>query len=231
MGPCCGRLDFDQLCLTNGSGGRSNYLATSGRARELGPDISFVNNAPPYSEMTPVILHVYDVSNFKSVRIANKILRTFGTGAYHTAVEAYGMEWSYGAKSSGTGVFASPPGACDAHHYRKPIIVGYTMLTCAEVQSLVGDMIAEWQGRDYNLFRRNCTHFAAEFCLRLGAGPMPKWVLSLAPLGAQLDDVAAAGAAARGGNPEDSYKFRDLARGAVARRPGLCREPCHDPCG
>merc|ERR1719215_1953525 len=85
----------------------------------------------------PVVLHIYHLSGKRRIKFANRILRMFGTGAYHAAVEVHGIEWSFGAKRIGTGVFAVPPTGCSAHTYKKPYLMGYTALTADQVQELV----------------------------------------------------------------------------------------------
>lgn len=41
----------------------------------------------------------------------------------------------------------------------------------------------DWRGPDYDLLKRNCTHFSDEFCHRLGLGRVPKWVMNLSAAG------------------------------------------------
>merc|ERR1712194_720802 len=41
-------------------------------------------------------------------------------------------------------------------------------------------MLEEYPGHDYDLLRRNCTHFADDFCQRLGVGGIPGWIHRLA---------------------------------------------------
>merc|ERR1719277_1453916 len=111
---------------------------------------------PPPSQQQPVashpvVLHIYHLSGKKRIKFANRILRMFGTGAYHAAVEVHGVEWSFGAKRVGTGVFATPPAACSAHTYKKPYLMGYTALTAEQVQQLVDQMGLQWTGAGYEL--------------------------------------------------------------------------------
>lgn len=151
-------------------------------------------------------------------------MRVFGTGAYHAAVEVGGLEWSYGSKHRGTGVFACPPASCEAHHYRKSYPMGTTSKTPEEVKAIINAMAVEWQGRDYDLLRHNCTHFSNAFTQELGVGSLPAWVMSLAATGAQLDDLKDKGKLARGADPDqDSYRFGDIVRGMMASwRSGEC---------
>mmetsp|Transcript_48831 Transcript_48831/g.156995 ORF Transcript_48831/g.156995 Transcript_48831/m.156995 type:complete len:309 (-) Transcript_48831:56-982(-) len=172
---------------------------------------------PQLTKGAPVVLHVYHLSGHfacghfdprtstilrpgagkRRIKFTNQILRLFGTGVYHAAVEVHGLEWSFGAKRFGTGVFSCVPTGCGAHTYKKPYLVGYTSLSVDQVQGLVDKMADEWQGRDYELLRRNCTHFSRDFCERLGVGAVPSWVTSLAAAGARLEDVRDVGTHAK----------------------------------
>jgi len=145
----------------------------------------------------PVVLHIYHLSGKKRIKFANRVLRMFGTGAYHAAVEVYGVEWSFGFKQVGTGVFSCPPTGCSQHTYKKPYLMGYTSLTADQVQATIDRMAMDWTGASYDLLKRNCTHFSNEFCQRLGAAPLPKWVMSLAAAGAKLEDVREVGVEAK----------------------------------
>lgn len=52
----------------------------------------------------PVVLHIYHLSGKKRIKFANRVLRMFGTGAYHAAVEvarACGVGRGLGSQSRG----------------------------------------------------------------------------------------------------------------------------------
>mmetsp|Transcript_117743 Transcript_117743/g.305567 ORF Transcript_117743/g.305567 Transcript_117743/m.305567 type:complete len:311 (-) Transcript_117743:62-994(-) len=165
----------------------------------------------------PVVLHIYHLSGKRRIKFANRILRMFGTGAYHAAVEVHGVEWSFGAKRLGTGVFACPPGECSAHNYKKPYLMGYTAYSADQVQALVDQMGVSWQGSSYELLTRNCTHFCDEFCQRLGVGKVPPWVTSLAAAGAKLDELRESGHEAKISKGEDpSSTVGDIWEGLAA---------------
>jgi len=185
-------------------------------------DESFLSNSPP--EPLEVTMNVYDVSTDFKVQTVNGILCMLGSGAYHVAIEVFGLEWSFGYCEEGTGVFRSAPRACQAHHYRSSQVLGAVQKTRHDVEELLRVMSAEWRGNDYDLLRRNCCHFSDAFSQRLGSGPLPSWVLSAAKLGAGLDDrygklqeVVAKGTEARGADPlMDTYRYSDVVRGLVA---------------
>merc|ERR1719384_2626645 len=48
-----------------------------------------------------------------------------------------------------------------------------------------------WQGKDYDVLKRNCCHFCQEMCALLGVHDMPLWVTNLAGAGAAVFDAGA----------------------------------------
>ena len=58
----------------------------------------------------PVTLHVYDLG-----RGQLKAIGTHWAGAFHSAVEVNGSEWSFGATDDGSGVFSNAPRGCTMH--------------------------------------------------------------------------------------------------------------------
>lgn len=117
-------------------------------------------------------------------------------GAYHAAVEVYGREWSFGATEDGSsGVFCCRPRQCPDHTYLKALPMGHTQLAESQVLALIGRTRKEWQGDDYDLLHCNCCHYSEDLLSRLGAGPAPGWLTSLAATGAVLDDQVAAATA------------------------------------
>jgi len=130
-----------------------------------------------------VVLHIYDLNPD-----ANKALRLLGTGAFHSAVEVFGEEWSYGFRESGTGIFCCPPKSCQGAVYRESVKMGTTPMSQHEVDSLLERMRTEWRGMEYDLLRRNCCVFSNAFCQELGVGSIPNWVTNLAAAGATLGD-------------------------------------------
>ncbi|CAE8670438.1 unnamed protein product [Polarella glacialis] len=166
----------------------------------------------------PVTLNIYDVSGHPAVRNANQVLRALGSGAYHGAVEIDGREWSFGgADSDETGVFCCEPRGCEAHAFRESIPMGHTALSPAQVQDVLTPLTAEWRAKDYDLLRVNCCHFSNSFCVALGVGPIPPWVLRSAKTGASVvtpvQNTVGEGKLARGASKEDHYQFGDFSRG------------------
>jgi len=182
---------------------------------------------------TPVTLHIYDLN-----ADMNKGLRLLGTGAFHSAVEVNGLEWSYGFSEFGTGVFSCPPRQCAGAEYREAIAMGRTELSEAEVNAVIEDLKRKWSGVEYDLLRHNCCVFSNAMCLALGAGPIPTWVTNLAAAGATLGDGilkaasvttnAAIVAAAKAGEINAKYqitgKAQAKAQDFIAAAQGLDRQ-------
>jgi len=136
-----------------------------------------------------VALHIYDVWGYSAVKHLNTVVSLLGTGAFHSAVEVFGVEYSYGYKDDppgASGIFTCEPCKCQAHSYREQVVMGRTEMSELEVESVLEELREEWVGQDYDLLRRNCCHFSDEFCRRLGVGAIPAWVNNLAAAGASL---------------------------------------------
>ncbi|CAE7813272.1 desi2 [Symbiodinium necroappetens] len=140
----------------------------------------FMGNLCCPAAPSPVIVHIYDVTGTAPMQVVNEVLRPFGTGAFHAAVEVHGREWSYGQTVRGPGIFENEPGECQEHSYREAIHMGYTDLSPFEVQMLLSEMAKRWPGREYNLLNKNCCHFSDELCQLLGVGELPSWVTNMA---------------------------------------------------
>lgn len=143
-----------------------------------------------------VFVHIYDVSQAEGIQKLNRILAhkkspvKFG-GVFHAGVEVNGLEWSYGCSDR-----ESRPGICcverkthPQHHFRQSVQLRNTKLPPERIAEIISDLIEEYPGTDYNLLRRNCCHFADEFCIRLGVGGIPAWIHRLARLGAGIETM------------------------------------------
>jgi len=217
-----------------GSFGFRNHSFMAASMRRFTRSFSMFSRTP----QVPVTLHVYSVGQSTAVNTINGLLRLFGTGAYHAAVEVYGAEWSYGYTHRGTGVFECLPGACDMHIYREQVDLGILTMSREEVLEIINQITLEYPGSDYDLLKKNCCTFANDFVKRLGLPPIPPWVLNLSTTGAKAIDIVgeervssmgetackavdkvveaiALGASERG-QPNSNYKFGDLTRGLIA---------------
>jgi len=120
-----------------------------------------------------VLLNIYDLNEewLLSNEIFQEVLEL--GGAFHTGVEVYGREWSFGT----AGVGASCPRSHDVHVYRRSVLIGYAKCTPEEVEAILEDeMLPRWAGRSYDLLSRNCCTFSRALCKRLTGNVIPDWV-------------------------------------------------------
>lgn len=175
--------------------------------------------------MSTVTLRIYDVTGSSAVQELNKLLLAVGTGAFHSGVEVYSKEWSYGYVDEGSGVFCCAPMACEGHQYRQSIVIGETDKTPQEVGQVLEQLMETWPGSEYDLLRRNCVLFSDELCVQLGVGNVPHWVKNLAGAGATVLDgfkkasdaaeTAAIIATAKAEQFDDQFKLSEKADAAV----------------
>lgn len=127
-----------------------------------------------------VYVRVYDLGQTFVTRWHNSMLKSYG--AFHSAVELYGREWSFGMTNNdwSTGVTEHLPGQNADHSFRETLSMGVTRCSEAQVLQIIHEMKREWRGCTYNLFARNCHNFSDAFCQRLGVGRVPPWVNDLA---------------------------------------------------
>jgi len=146
-----------------------------------------------------VYLNIYDASQHSSVRWLNGVFAhqlspvKFG-GAFHAGVEVLGLEWSFGATPRETlpGVACVLPRCDPQHQFRQTVFLGKTHLPVDRITAMITDLVEEYPGREYDVLRRNCCHFADDFCQRLGVGTIPSWVHRLARVGAGADGASRA---------------------------------------
>jgi len=148
--------------------------------------------------MSEVVLHIYDVTNSASVRTNNVIVQLnkimkdgIGVGGiFHSAVEIYGEEWSFGFCENGTGVFSCPPKQNPMYTYRESILLGHSHLSATKVTQILTELSREWPGYAYDLLSKNCNHFCDSFCEKLGVQKLPAWVNRFANAGDAAVEVA-----------------------------------------
>mmetsp|Transcript_116693 Transcript_116693/g.341613 ORF Transcript_116693/g.341613 Transcript_116693/m.341613 type:complete len:365 (-) Transcript_116693:82-1176(-) len=143
-----------------------------------------------------VRLHIYDVSREESIQKLNRVLAHQYSpvklgGVFHAGVEVNGLEWSFGYSPAEAhpGVACVQPKKHPQHHFRQTVVLKETKMPPEDIAGIISNMIEEYPGYDYDLLRRNCCHFADDFCRRLGVGGIPGWVHRLARLGASIDNV------------------------------------------
>merc|ERR1719215_2289159 len=114
----------------------------------------------------PVTLHIYDVVDHTAVVAANKVLRMFGSGAFHVGIEVFGREWSYGGLPAGstnsaemTGVGFNEPRSCSFGRYKESVYLGRTNISEAAFHQIIEVMQKEWPGYAYDVLSFNCCGF------------------------------------------------------------------------
>jgi len=131
-----------------------------------------------------VLVRVYDLGQTFVTRWHNRVSKSYG--AFHTGVEVYGREWSFGMTLDdySTGVMANPPLENPDHSFRETLSMGYTSLSPRQVMQVIEEMKVEWKGCTYHVLNRNCHSFSDAFCKKLGVASMPPWINDLAGTGA-----------------------------------------------
>eukprot|EP00437_Effrenium_voratum_P049126 CAMPEP_0181536112 /NCGR_PEP_ID=MMETSP1110-20121109/74633_1 /TAXON_ID=174948 /ORGANISM="Symbiodinium sp., Strain CCMP421" /LENGTH=258 /DNA_ID=CAMNT_0023667573 /DNA_START=53 /DNA_END=825 /DNA_ORIENTATION=+ len=135
-----------------------------------------------------VLVRVYDLGQTMLTRVHNGLTKSYG--AFHTGVEVYGKEWSFGMTfdNYSSGITCHEPGQNSDHTFRETLSMGYTRFSPKEVGKILEDMKRDWKGRDYHVLTKNCHHFSDSFCARLGVAHLPEWVNTLAETGANTLD-------------------------------------------
>jgi len=135
-----------------------------------------------------VLVRVYDLGKTAVMRGFNQMSKSYG--AFHSGVEVYGREWSFGMTFDewSTGITWNPPAENPDHRYRETLSMGYTSLAPTQVWHAIEEMKSEWRGCTYHLLTKNCHHFTNKLCEKLGVGRTPPWLNDLAGTGAATVD-------------------------------------------
>jgi len=205
-------LPWQWLVAQVGRGGAAakEALLAEDSPAKIGPSGALADQGPGL----PVHLNIYDVSHQGAVQWLNSVfahwLAPVKLGAFHAGVEVHGFEWSFGATRRETlpGISCVLPRSDKQHHFRQTVYLGCTQLSMESVVATISDLVEDYPGSAYDLLRRNCCHFAEDFCRRLGVGPIPSWVHRLARLGAGADGAMQAllGTSAAGLLPASSLR-------------------------
>lgn len=91
-------------------------------------------------------LNIYDMS-----LLHNRILSPLGLGLYHSGIQVFGMEVTYGT----TGVFSNKPRKAHGAVFRKSVFLGRTSMTLQELKHKVHDLVEHGFGpTDYDILIR-----------------------------------------------------------------------------
>lgn len=171
-----------------------------------------------------VLVRVYHLNKTVVTRALNRNFKSYG--AFHTGVEVYGREWSFGMTFDdwSTGITWNPPGENPDHTFCETLSMGYTTLSPTQVWQLIEEMKTEWRGCTYHLLSRNCHHFSDAFCQKLGVNRIPTWLNELAGTGAAtVEFLDSADSGYDGG--EAIYDFFAGVRRSVTEALGGAPEP------
>lgn len=132
-----------------------------------------------------VLVRVYDLGTTALTRGYNSLTKNYG--AFHTGVQVYGREWSFGMTEDdrSTGITWCVPCQNRDHSFRETLSMGYTQCSPEQVMRILQSMKHDWLGCTYNVLARNCHNFSDEFCNKLGVSRLPDWVNELAGAGHQ----------------------------------------------
>mmetsp|Transcript_8240 Transcript_8240/g.9150 ORF Transcript_8240/g.9150 Transcript_8240/m.9150 type:complete len:204 (-) Transcript_8240:420-1031(-) len=116
-----------------------------------------------------VHLNIYTLSQAKG--ISNKLSNKFGfKKAYHTAVEVYGIEYSY---DETRGIYAAKPREVKNAKLKKALYMGTANMKWPEVKNIVSELREQYDIDNYDLITRNCHHFCESLCQELVAMSIP----------------------------------------------------------
>jgi len=144
----------------------------------------------------PVTLHVYNLisDDGGTKEAAREIITFIGMGVFHTGIEVYGGEWSFGGDFSGKndpetdGVFCvDEPKTC-LDTYKESFELGTTTLSQVQFMDLIKQLKIRWKAITYHILNHNCNCFTYELAGQLAPGgalqaKFPKWVNRAATVG------------------------------------------------
>mmetsp|Transcript_36304 Transcript_36304/g.50430 ORF Transcript_36304/g.50430 Transcript_36304/m.50430 type:complete len:265 (-) Transcript_36304:203-997(-) len=138
----------------------------------------------------PIKLNVYNLGSSESIHKINAVTYELGGGLYHTAIEVFGKEFSFGYCESGSGVFDCIPQQCELHQFMTSILLGHTSLSKEAIRLVVKQLEFDYPGTSYDLLNRNCHTFSQEFAHQLGVDDLPGWITRFPAIGSTTVKLA-----------------------------------------
>ena len=131
-----------------------------------------------------VYLNIYNVSGL------NTLLEWLGVGLYHTSIELYKHEFSYGGHDYDcSGIVCVEAGNNAGLTQKERIPVGVTYYSEDEIDDIVKAFGDYWIGQDYNPFGHNCNSFTERFLSHIADKEeyyYPEYINRFTKLGALL---------------------------------------------
>ena len=132
--------------------------------------------------MTTVKLNVYELimSQAKAAQLGNDALAFIGMGVYHTGLEVYGQEISFGMDPTGRndpstdGVFIVTPGGA-VGNFKDSIELGPIKQDYQQVQQILDSIRPQWRAASYHMLGHNCNCFTKAFAEALDPALLEKY--------------------------------------------------------
>ena len=103
---------------------------------------------------TVVYLNVYNVTGL------NKGLEWVGLGLYHTSLQIFDLEFSFGGhEEECSGIVVVDVGNQAGLELKESLAIGVTHMGYDEIDEVVEQFGEFWHGIDYDPFARNCNDF------------------------------------------------------------------------
>ncbi|CAD7963577.1 unnamed protein product [Amoebophrya sp. A120] len=129
-----------------------------------------------------VFLHVYDLDPV-TARLNRLSMSVANAGLFHVGVEVFREEWFYckvcGNHPLQTGIVHTVPMEGGGHVYRQSFYMGESPFSAKEFWRLLTKVRSRWLASDYELWSKNCQHFAIEICRELDLAPVPDFITNL----------------------------------------------------
>jgi len=149
-------------------------------------------------------------------------------GAYHSGVVVAKKEWAFGGHDAAgcSGVYSTEPEMNPDFIFYQRLIMGRMQATPDLLQDHIREISCkpEWRGCTYDVFERNCNHFASDLCWLLLRKRPPEWInssaegialsqrRSVAEASALEEALAAYGSGKSAANGDDASQLPDLDR-------------------
>ena len=123
---------------------------------------------------TPVVLHVYDISQGLARQLSATLLGKVIDAIYHTGIVVYGREYWFGG-----GIESGIPGQTYFGPPMQRIVLGQTEIPKEVFDEFIGDIRSNYTAATYSLLTHNCNNFSDEVAQFLVGKGIPSNILNL----------------------------------------------------